>query len=264
MSKDILKKTISEDVDNAVLEQIAVLRERLEGEYANLLNEALDGIERQRQEMDKRYRRKLKALRSRIEEEYEREYERRIAQTEAAIERKIRQLGEKVDTFLRNSREEIYRLVTEEVIRNAGNHPALKLQRIKALLEGVETASPTDNARLAQLESDVERLKERVEAKDRAIQKLKAKLRVYEILEEVPEPDREYYEVLFEEETPEDVEREYRRVRRLVETKQKQEAKPQEPRSRTQIDERDLGLAESDFWQKVKWLSGIKDKEDKR
>lgn len=148
------------------------------------------------------YEGKIKSREQEIKEEYSarvlvklKEKNEHIANLEESLENTKEQLAERVSAFLANSKEDVRALVEEEIRVDSDTLKAQRtLDEIRNLVGNNPVSIPAvDDGKAQRLAEDVQVLKERLESKNAAIGKLKAQLRVHQLVESVPAGDREFY-----------------------------------------------------------------------
>ena len=196
MDSKLLNQNIDEAVAEAILSKLVEFKTQIAKNYQAKLEEAKVGLFKH-----------VEAIVEERENEIKEEYSARvlaklkekneiIAEMEESIEQKKEELAEKVNQFLSNSKNEIRSLVEEEIRVDSDTLKANRVvEEIRALVgnQPVVTTTNVDENKITRLAEDVEVLKERIGRKDSAITKLKAQLKVYEMVEGVPGSDRDFY-----------------------------------------------------------------------
>lgn len=168
-----------------------------------------------------------------------------IEQLEEAQETFKEQLTERVQAFLANSKQETRQLVEEELRLDSDTLKAQRtLDEIKAIVGATPayTVESVDEGKIARLEEDVAVLKERLKGRDEAIKRLKAKVKVDEMLDGVPAADRDFYKSQLKGvESIEEAEATFSRIKKAVRQSRVQmiEEELEEPVTRGRIVEDD-------------------------
>jgi hypothetical protein len=196
MNEKILDQEIDESVVEGILAKLeeykAQLDTRLVNVYENKKAKLFKGIDKIVEEREEEIKEEYSArVISKLKEK-----NRHIVQLQEELEDFKDVLAEKVNTFLANSKSEVRALVEEEVRHDASTLKAQHIvEDIRSLVGNgvISKISEVDETKVLRLAEDVEVLKERVKSKEESNQKLKAKLKVFELVESAPTTDREFY-----------------------------------------------------------------------
>jgi hypothetical protein len=174
-------------VDATYRAKVEALEESYEQSAEKLFAFADKLIEDSQEETRKEY---SAVLASRLEEKNE-----KIESLEEEVEDWKEELSEKVSAFLTNAKDEVRCIVEEEMRVDSEELKAQHLlEQIRAIV-GEEQARivSVEEGKVERLEADIESLKERVTQKTRVNESLKTQLHVQQLVESVPEADKEFY-----------------------------------------------------------------------
>lgn len=174
-------------VDQSYQDKLTQLKESFDVSTEKLFAYADNLIDEAKQETKKEY---SAILASKLDDKNS-----KIEELQEEIESYKEELSEKVDTFLNNSREDIRTIVEEEIKTDSETLKAQHLIEQVRDLVGSETTKivSVEEGKVDMLERDIAALKERVDQKTKLTESLKAELRKRELLESVPEADREFF-----------------------------------------------------------------------
>lgn len=194
---ELLNTEIPDDVAQAIVGKVKSYKEKLDLEFASKSKEATEAAETEAAEA-------LAAATEELREEFSarlisklKEKNDHIARLEESVKRHKEQLVEKVNSFLTNSKGELRSIVEEEIRVDSETLKATRLiNDIRALVGNAPVQVPVSNideSKYNTLMEETKVLKERLELKNAANNKLKVQLKVYQLLESVPSADYEFY-----------------------------------------------------------------------
>lgn len=194
---ELLDTEIPDDVAQAIVGKVKSYKEKLDLDFASKTKKAAEDAETEAAEA-------LSAATEELREEFSarlisklKEKNDHIARLEESVKRHKEQLVEKVNSFLSNSKGELRSIVEEEVRVDSETLKATRLiNDIRALVGNAPVQVPTSNideSKYNTLMEEVKVLKERLELKSAANNKLKVQLKVHQLLESVPSSDYEFY-----------------------------------------------------------------------
>lgn len=199
----MLDQTIPDAVADAIVAKIVESKAALEGRAKSLVESEQKKYKKAETKLFKKVNKLVDVASQEIKEEYSarlltklKEKNEQIRSLEEEKARFKEELTERVHSFLVNSKSEVRQIVEEEVRMDS---ETLKAQRIvdevRSLI-GNQPTSPVgevDESKVSRLAEDAKVLKERLDSKTNSINRLKAQLKVRDLVESVPSSDREFY-----------------------------------------------------------------------
>lgn len=224
--ENLLDQNIPTEVADFLIKEMEKYKKAVDVKYRKKVNELDNLLKENAQRVFEFSDRLIEESEARIREEYSAKLAARLEEKNSKIEELEEEivswkdeLAERVNLFLTNAKEDVRTIVEEEFRVDAEELKSKHiLEQIKDLVVTDQSKIvPIEEGKIERLEADIEALKERVAQKTKVNERLKAELHVAQLLESVPEADRDFYsEHLTGADTVYEVDERFERVKNAV------------------------------------------------
>jgi len=186
LTKKLLESEIDDKLAKALIEKFVDYKREID---ASAQEKAEAAVEEAKEQYSKKL---VDAISEKTEQ---------LSGLESEVEDLKKSLSEKVTTFLTNSKTEMRDIIAEDMSLDPEFAKAPRILHEVARLvtpfiedTTLERESRIKDDKLSALAEEIEQLKGRLARKDESIEHQKAKVRAYELLEDLPDSDKDYFQ----------------------------------------------------------------------